>query len=290
MPAHLAIIVAGRRELHARSIPHAGYVPLVGTIVVTGAASGMGQACARRLRAVADRLVLADRDRAVEEIASPHGAVAVQCDVADADDVARLAATAAEHGPLRALVHAAGVSPTMGDWRTMVTVNLVGTARVIEAFAPHAGEGTVAVCFASSAAHQVPDDPALAAIVDDPLAADLLDRLSEHLDDSGMGYAWSKRGVIQLVQRTAAAWGARGARVCSVSPGIIETPMGRAELEQQPVMRMMLDHTPLGRPGRADEVAAVVEFLVSDAASYLTGCDVLVDGGVVPNFRRAMGL
>jgi NAD(P)-dependent dehydrogenase (short-subunit alcohol dehydrogenase family) len=65
--------------------------------------------------------------------------------------------------------------------------------------------------------------------------------------------------------------------------------MGRQELDQQPVMAMMLDHTPLGRPGRADEIATVVEFLLSDGASYMSGCDVLVDGGVVPNFRRAMG-
>jgi NAD(P)-dependent dehydrogenase (short-subunit alcohol dehydrogenase family) len=259
-------------------------------IVVTGAASGMGQACAERLRSVSDHLVLADVQPAVDDVARALGATAARCDITDRDDVARLAAISGEHGPLRALVHAAGVSPTMADWRTMVSVNLVGTANMVDAFTPLAGEGSVAVCFASSAAHQVPDDPALAAIVEDPQAPDLLERVSAHIADSGMGYAWSKRGVIQLVQRTASEWGACGARICSVSPGIIETPMGRQELEQQPVMTLMLEHTPLRRPGRAGEIAAVVEFLVSGAASYMTGCDVLVDGGVVPNFRRAMGL
>ena len=260
------------------------------TYVITGAASGMGYACARRLRAAADDLVVADLSPKVDEIAAELGAQAVRCDVADRASVGRLAAVAEQRGPVHALVHAAGISPTMNDWRMMVTVDLVGTANVVDAFTPLVGPGSAAVCFASSAAHQIPDDPAVLPLLDDPRAPDLLDRLAAHIDDSGMGYAWAKRGVIKLVQTMAADWGGRGARICSLSPGIIETPMGRQELDQQPMMTLMLEHTPLGRAGRADEVAAVVEFLVSDAASYLTGCDVLVDGGTVPTFRRAMGM
>src|SRR3954451_24418962 len=240
----------------------------------------MGRACAERLRAAATVLVVSDLSAEVDALASEGGAIAVRCDVGKRDDVEQLAATAREHGRVRALVHAAGISPTMSDWKTIVQVDLVGTAYMIEAFAPLVSVGSAAVCFASSSAHQVPDDAAIAAVVDEPLAPELFDRLAEHINDSGYGYAWAKRGVVRLVQRAATDWGARGARICSLSPGIIETPMGKQELAQQPMMTMMLEHTPLGRTGTPDEIAAVAEFLVSDAASYVTGTDILVDGGV----------
>ena len=96
-----------------------------------------------------------------------------------------------------------------------------------------------------------------------------------------IAYALAKRGVIRAVGRAAVRWGPLGGRVCSVSPGLIDTPMGRAELEQQPIMREMFDRTPLGRLGEPAEVAAVAAHLVSDAASFVSGIDVLVDGGML---------
>jgi NAD(P)-dependent dehydrogenase (short-subunit alcohol dehydrogenase family) len=92
---------------------------------------------------------------------------------------------------------------------------------------------------------------------------------------------------VQLVERTAVAWGPLGGRINSISPGIIDTPQGRQEFEHQPMMATMVDMTPLGRQGAADEEAAVVAFLLSDEASYVTGVDVLADGGVVSAMRHA---
>ena len=138
-------------------------------------------------------------------------------------------------------------------------------------------------------------DPALDAILDDPLDPDLRARLEAALEGnwdgeegSGAAYGWAKRGVIRLVRREASAWGARGGRLLSVSPGIINTPMSRQELEKQPMMQVMLDNTPVPRMGAPSEVADLVAFLVSDNADYLTGTDILIDGGVSAAIERML--
>lgn len=256
---------------------------VVTTNVVIGAGSGMGEAVARRL-AGAGPLVLVDRNReALEakaaELGVDSGDVVVKVlDITDRDAVYSLAA---EVGDLGALVLTAGLSPTMGDCTAILRVNLLGTAHVLDAFLPHASQNSVAVCFASIAGHGEIDPRMLdlsRRLAVDEIAAGIDPSLPQ-LTRSAAAYAISKRGVIDLVRRAAPAWGLRGARVLSLSPGIIATPMGRQEEEQQPVMADMLAATPLGRHGRAEEIAAVVAFLCSADASYMTGCDILVDGG-----------
>ena len=247
--------------------------------VVTGAASGMGRACVEQVRDLADIVVAAD-------LRAPdiEGTTGVACDVSDPDAVAALALQARELGPFRALAHAAGISPTMGDTRRMFEVDLVGTQLVLDAFEPLVVPGSAAVCFSSSAAYQVSSflEPDHEALLGDPLAPDFLERAASAAGDhSGFAYALAKVGVIRAAGRAAVRWGPRGGRVCSVAPGLIDTPMGRQELDQQEAMQGMRAAIPLGRLGDADEVAAVVAYLLSDAASFVSGIDVLVDGGML---------
>jgi NAD(P)-dependent dehydrogenase (short-subunit alcohol dehydrogenase family) len=272
--------------------------------VVTGAARGMGLACARRLVSAEQRMLLVDVDPSLETVANQLAAEAraegrggpvdtFHCDITDEKAVNTLADRVASLGPLRALVHAAGVSPTMGDWRRMIEVDLIGTAYVINALRSLATKGSVAVCFASIAAHMMPVSPGaeIDSLLDQPLAPDFLERLAPFFDGEVQisAYGLAKHGVVRLVGRESIDWGKVGARICSISPGTIDTPMGRQEFAEQPMMATMLEHTPLGRIGKPEEIAEVVAFLVSPAASYVTGCDLIVDGGVVPGLTAAFG-
>jgi NAD(P)-dependent dehydrogenase (short-subunit alcohol dehydrogenase family) len=267
--------------------------------IATGAGRGMGLECARRLVDIVDTVLLVDRHEAAvaavaDEMAGSGVGATVEpfaVDVTDRDGLDRLAARTAELGSLRAVAHAAGISPTMADWRRIFAVDLVGTALLAEVLRPLATAGTAMVCFASMAPLLgiAEPHPKADAALDEPLDERLFERIHDALgpavEDPGLAYAWAKRGVQRFVQQEAVRLGPVGARISSVSPGVIDTPQGRQEAESHPFMEVLVQRTPLGREGRPEELAAVVAFLLSDEASFLTGVDVLVDGGVCAALR-----
>ena len=246
--------------------------------VVTGAASGMGRACVESLRGSADVILAVDL-RAPEI----DGTIGVACDISDPAAVQALTDRVRELGPFRALAHAAGISPVMADPRRVFEVDLVGTQLLLDALEPLVIPGSAALCFSSVAAYQIAPfaDPAQDARLDAPLAPDFLEWAAAAITDSGYAYGLAKRGVVRAAGRAAVRWGRRGGRVNSLAPGLIDTPMGRSEFEKQPMMKQMLDATPLGRFGQASEIAAVVAFLLSDAASFVSGIDIAVDGAMM---------
>ncbi|WP_237421498.1 SDR family oxidoreductase [Gordonia sp. SID5947] len=266
--------------------------------VVTGAGRGMGSECAGRLADTVDRMLLVDvDDAAVTAVAhrlSREGERVVEpfvLDITDVEGLGRLAARVSELGALRAVAHVAGISPTMADWRRILTVDLIGTASLADALRPLATGVTAWVCFASMAPviGGLTIDSDTADALDDPLHDHFLDRLRASVgpmvEQPGVAYSLAKLGVQRFVQQEAVRLGPVGGRICSISPGLIDTPQGRQEAAGNPRMAAWAQQTPLQRLGRADEVAAVAEFLLSDAASFLSGIDLLVDGGLCAAVR-----
>ena len=252
------------------------------TNVVIGAGSGMGASVARQL-APRGRLFIADRDPAgVEALAAELGGdiEAFACDVTNQEQVDALFGKV---DSVDAVVVTAGISGTWFEGRQIFEVNLIGTARVLRAAEPLLHEGSVGVCVASQSGYMVPENGDLFRVLENPLAPDFFDKLGAFFDISNpsLAYQMSKRGVHRLVRSKAAEWGKKGARIMSVSPGINDTPMNRKLEEGQPIMADIIKNSPLGRRGTPDEIANVISFITSPAASLLTGSDVLSDGGMV---------
>jgi NAD(P)-dependent dehydrogenase (short-subunit alcohol dehydrogenase family) len=267
--------------------------------VVTGAAGMMGRACARALAPSVDVLLCTDvaEDRlmpATGEIASSGDAQVcpVPGDLTDPAFVSELAERVRAFGSFHALVNTAGLSPSMAGWQQILRVDLVAPARLLDAFLAQVAPGSVAVHIASVSGHMGEFEADMDALLAGPLAADLEARfraLAGDAPEPGGTYRLAKRGVIRLCERAALPWGARGGRVVSVSPGLIDTEMGRLELEHNPIKVWLAETTPLGParmddatplPGRVDDVADAVAFLCSERASFISGCDIRVDGGL----------
>jgi NAD(P)-dependent dehydrogenase (short-subunit alcohol dehydrogenase family) len=273
---------------------------MIREVLVVIGAGGMGAAIARRLGS-GRRLVLADCDpdalRTVAEAMVDDGldVVADIVDVTDPSSVTAVASAAADRGPVVAVAHTAGVSPARASVSDILRVDLLGTAHVLDAFgdviAPH-GAGVVIASMAGTIlggglsnedANLLAATPA-EALLDVPAIRALLNSDGDTADSRSMAYGTAKRGNQLRVQAAASRWGARGARINSISPGVISTAMGRAELADPATGEMvsaLISSSPAGRVGTVGDIAAIAEFLLSTGAGFITGTDVLADGGVV---------
>lgn len=264
-----------------------------GVALVTGAARGIGFACAEALAQAGYRLLLCDANATALDVAAAglrgrgRAATALAGDLGSAATLDAIATAIAADGGLAACVHAAGLSGTMADAARVLDINLAATARLLDVLLPQVNAGAGIVCIASQSGHFIAPAASeeVKRVVDDPLGAGLSARLAAAMGvaelDSASAYALSKYGVLRLVVARAPAFGERGARLVSLSPGVIETPMGAQEMAAHTeAMRGIVAATPVQRrQGRPEEIASVAAFLCSPAAAFVCGSDVLVDGG-----------
>ncbi|MEU6435921.1 SDR family oxidoreductase [Streptomyces albidoflavus] len=264
-------------------------------VVVVIGVGGMGEAIARR-QGPGNRLLLADFDEATLAAVAErlrgqgHEVVTQAVDVSSASSVTALAEAAAGLGPVTQVVHTAGLSPVQASPAAVLRVDLLGTALVVEEFGHAVAPGGAGVVIASMAGHML-RTPLTAeqesALAHTP-AGELLRLPFADPEALGQGaYGLAKYGNRLRVQAASAAWGARGARINSVSPGVIATPMGQQELDGASgrTMRAMVAASGTGRLGTPEDIAEAAAFLLGPGASFITGNDLLVDGGVVAALR-----
>jgi NAD(P)-dependent dehydrogenase (short-subunit alcohol dehydrogenase family) len=264
--------------------------------VISGGAGGMGLATAKIVGQSHGVLICDVQQEHLDTAAEELRALGVECetlrcDVTDRRSGNEMATQAQRLGKVVSVVHTAGVSPQMGTPEHIVTVNALGTVHVNEAFIPLAHEGFVIVNVASAAGHlpaafPVPRRSYKLAVTDpDRFLRNVLGRVNlfPRMLRPGLAYAVSKNFVIWYSKSLAKRLGQRGARIVSVSPGSIDTEMGR--LEEAAGAGALARKSSLGRFGRVEEIAEVLSFCASGKPGYLTGTDVLVDGGGRVNSR-----
>ena len=263
-------------------------------VVVTGM-GGMGSAIAHRI-GTGSTVILADfnerlLEREVESLAlSGYDVVSRVVDVSKQDSVEALAADAAARGSVTAVVHTAGLSPVQAPIDAIMRVDLLGTALMLDAFGAVISSGGAGVFISSMAGTMASLDPEfelrLATTPTEHLL-ELAELASGAIPDPATAYVMAKRANQVRVRAASLAWGRRGARVNTISPGVISTPMGAAELEgpSGEMMRAMIAGSSTGRIGTPEDIAGVVDFLISSDASFITGTDLLVDGGVVASLQ-----
>ena len=260
--------------------------------VLVGAGS-IGQAIIRRVSA-GKHVVLADyslenAERAAKTLEDAgFECSTIKCDLGSKEDILNLVAFASGKGEIKYMVNAAGVSPSQAPVKEILRVDLYGTSVLLEEFGKVIAEGGSGVIISSQSGHRL---PALSQEQNEALATTPVEGLLElpfikAVDDTLKAYQYSKRCNVLRVMYEATRWGRRGATINSISPGIIITPLANDELHgpRKEGYLKMIEGMPARRAGTPDEVGDLAEFLMSSRGRFISGADLLIDGGCTASY------
>lgn len=263
-------------------------------MILTGAGQ-IGMAIARRM-GYGMKIVIGDKKKenaeAIAKIMNEAGfdAQAVEMDLSSRASIQAIIAKAQEYGPITMLVNAAGVSPSQAPVEAILNVDLYGTAVLLEEVGKVIAPGGAGVTISSQSGHRMKQ---LTPEEDEQLACTPTEELlklpllqPENIRDTLHAYQLAKRCNEKRVMAESVKWGEKGARINSISPGIIVTPLAIDEFNgpRGDFYKNMFAKCPAGRPGTADEVANVAELLMSDKGAFITGADFLIDGGATASY------
>lgn len=263
-------------------------------MILTGAGQ-IGMAIARRM-GYGKKIIIGDKNfknaKNIETIMNNAGfdVEAIEIDISSRMSILNLISEAKKHGDITMFVNAAGVSPSQASIETILKVDLYGTAVLLEEVGKVIKEGGVGITISSQSGHRM---PALSVEVDEQLAITPTEELLKlevlkvnNIKDTLHAYQMAKRCNVKRVMAEAVNWGRRGARINSISPGIIVTPLAIDEFNgpRGDFYKNMFAKCPAGRPGTADKVANVAELLTSPQGAFITGSDFLIDGGATASY------
>lgn len=263
-------------------------------MILTGAGQ-IGMAIARRI-GYGKKIVIGDKKpenaQTISKIMNDAGfdTVSMKMDLSSRESIKNLIAEAQKYGNIKMLVNAAGVSPSQASIEEILKVDLYGTAVLLEEVGNVISEGGVGVTISSQSGHRMPalspeaDEQLAVTSAEDLLKLDILQ--PENIKDTLHAYQMAKRCNEKRVMAEAVKWGEKGARINSISPGIIVTPLAIDEFNgpRGDFYKNMFAKCPAGRAGTADEVANVAELLMSEKGVFITGSDFLVDGGATASY------
>ncbi len=263
-------------------------------VLLTGAGQ-IGMAIARRI-GHGKKIVIGDKNiQNAENIAKIMAEAGFdteiqECDISSRDSILNLIDFAQKFGEIAYFINAAGVSPSQAPIEVILNVDLYGTAVLLEEVGKVIKEEGVGVTISSQSGHRMKQ---LGAEIDEQLATTPTENLLDlevlqpkNIDDTLHAYQLAKRCNVKRVMYEACRWGEKGARINSISPGIIVTPLALDEFNgpRGDFYKNMFANCPSGRPGTADEVANVAELIMSDKGAFITGSDILVDGGATASY------